>query len=102
RSALTQLSRLSLHDALPISFQHGGGEHRKTGPITPIRGTFGIYPVRPVFRQGLGHSFQGPADGFGGQFRISISNHDRRSNHSPVDRKSTRLNSSHVKISYAV
>src|SRR5690606_15591124 len=36
------------------TFQHGGGEHRKTGPITPIRGTSGYTPSGPYSAKAWG------------------------------------------------
>src|SRR5438094_7272575 len=63
----TQIYTLSLHDALPIFYQHGGGTTWMPGTYDPQLNTLRIV--------GAGH---------------------------PGDRKSTRLNSSHRTISYAV
>src|SRR5690606_41824033 len=79
--------RLSLHDALPI-FDLVGGVHHRVGQLAiggeqqqaggvDVQAAHGD-PARALERR------QGIEDG------------------RPADRKSTRLNSSHVKISYAV
>src|SRR5699024_11464865 len=78
---------LSLHDALPISFT----ESQKQ-PLSPAI-VFGIGCVQapgPVKAQPV------PANGFGLGLNVFVCEHRG------VDRKSTRLNSSHVSISYAV
>src|SRR5690606_41999549 len=74
-----RLCTLSLHDALPIYSPPAG---------TAARGTLQFYSdsSRPE-----------PA----GHLECGRSRHGHPDRHSP-DRKSTRLNSSHVKISYAV
>src|SRR5437870_10706168 len=71
----TEISTLSLHDALPI-YVHAAC----LDPVDPVEGASG--------RQQLPRN---------GTERIEKSQLDRRG-----DRKSTRLNSSHVAISYAV
>src|SRR5690606_42130227 len=74
-SATTQIYTLSLHDALPIS-----------APICATNGSHGLpkpRPLRPWSRSGV---------------RAETSSTPPTT----LDRKSTRLNSSHVKISYAV
>src|SRR5690606_39925667 len=89
-SATTQLYTLSLHDALPIF----GGEG--------FAGTQGCVGAgcchhRPCHADELSDrdaANQGPP----GYRRASASQTDGAG----IDRKSTRLNSSHVKISYAV
>src|SRR6266498_5361222 len=68
-TATTEIYTLSLHDALPISWQP-----------EKIR-----LPNRLKFRSRPNHPPMPPINGDG-----------------PGDRKSTRLNSSHVRISYAV
>src|SRR3712207_7873359 len=83
-TATTEIYTLSLHDALPIWFWHAGqpaddvGGHRGVGGRRGARGVRRDRSrvPRPVRRAGAGH----PA----------------------TDRKSTRLNSSHANISYAV
>src|SRR2546429_6536218 len=76
-TATTEIYTLSLHDALPI-FQLRQGEVRPHG-----RGP----PDRPPRSAGGGHRRLGP---------------DHQPHPQPSDRKSTRLNSSHGYISYAV
>src|SRR5690606_41272835 len=90
--APTDTSTLSLHDALPIS------HHRRCGPGRPQRGRGddGLsYPAysRPVVATHGGRRMFG----CGGSRA-----HVCHGGGSQPDRKSTRLNSSHVKISYAV
>src|SRR5690349_22795092 len=75
--APTEIYTLSLHDALPI---WPARLHRRRDP-----------PLRRGGRDRGGPVVQGP-----GHHR------DRRLPDPRVDRKSTRLNSSHVEISYAV
>src|SRR5690606_41998896 len=80
-TAPTEIYTLSLHDALPISRRPrygclGRWPARATSTGTCIRCT-GAPPVRPPWPT-------------------------QRSSSARRDRKSTRLNSSHVKISYAV
>src|SRR5690348_17883970 len=72
----SQIYALSLHDALPISRTAGGG----------TRGWRGCSPGSP-----------GPVVGRPTRMRWSTPTWPR-----PRDRKSTRLNSSHPSISYAV
>src|SRR3712207_7483809 len=75
-TATTEIYTLSLHDALPILNPTPKGSHRNVG-VRPLRGRkFFIVFIRG--RRSL--SFALP----------------------PADRKSTRLNSSHANISYAV
>src|SRR5206468_10050400 len=76
--APTEIYTLSLHDALPISRQRRGDQrprHDLRGRHRPARGRPEVAAV---------------------QYR------NRRSTSSRSDRKSTRLNSSHDQISYAV
>src|SRR5690606_41936217 len=85
----TEIYPLSLHDALPISgssADHGASpDLPKTVPIPPTSRGFGLlFPKNP---------------------EISMKSHRTLRRALAVglaDRKSTRLNSSHVKISYAV
>src|SRR2546430_10101625 len=72
-TATTEIYTLSLHDALPISVQEGTAITR--GGASDDR-------------------LSGPAE--------SDARKDRAFAGAPVDRKSTRLNSSHSQISYAV
>src|SRR5690349_24236014 len=84
-TATTELYTLSLHDALPISWLEVLGEegvlHREGERWEWIADS---YPANAV-------SLRSVADG---NFVVV--------NHAAQDRKSTRLNSSHVEISYAV
>src|SRR5690606_41969306 len=83
-------STLSLHDALPIyrrAGRHaraggGGGYGRARGPVRGLRAHGGAQPWGRVL------------------FPLPVP--QRRLRPGRSDRKSTRLNSSHVKISYAV
>src|SRR5690606_41616518 len=91
------LSTLSLHDALPIYFQCRAPFHRPAGAgalhaarlpdaaEAPARRR----SFRPARRGGRQVEHRRQADGATAAF-------------GKLDRKSTRLNSSHVKISYAV
>src|SRR5437868_10431945 len=86
-----EIYTLSLHDALPISKGCPGDGRRPAGPqggsglaVRRDGGGPGVADYR--FRREAGRS-QDPA---------------RRPKPVPGDRKSTRLNSSHVSISYAV
>src|SRR3712207_7551674 len=84
-TATTEIYTLSLHDALPIlqrerprqvaSHQRHLGEVVQGDHDAPLVAQF------PLYREGLLRELQPPRD---------------------VDRKSTRLNSSHANISYAV
>src|SRR5690606_41935090 len=95
------ISHLSLHDALPISLEAANGEVLRL----EYQMQLGSVPKRVVgIRQGeqmLLTRTQGDSTdqetvpfpaGIGGYFAVEQS----------LDRKSTRLNSSHVKIAYAV
>src|SRR5690606_41724127 len=72
-TATTEIYTLSLHDALPICPSRGSA-----GPGASARPRHGVRAGADRVRRGDGHAVAGG------------------------DRKSTRLNSSHVKISYAV
>src|SRR5436309_8898958 len=77
--APTEIYTLSLHDALPIFGERVLGQHAR-GPAGP----------------GVGRERALGADA---TMRVDFT---RREARAVEDRKSTRLNSSHVKISYAV
>src|SRR5690606_41951927 len=78
----TNIYTLSLHDALPISKDH----------LLPIAG------IGALSRQIGDPPSQPMHEGFS-DFPVAIADNPDRFG---LDRKSTRLNSSHVKISYAV
>src|SRR5690606_41859048 len=80
--APTEIYTLSLHDALPICPDH----RRCVGASAPVA------PGRAVHHRRLGNGPVLPA-------ALAVAG---RRPHLARDRKSTRLNSSHVKISYAV
>src|SRR5207302_2765617 len=90
-------SPLSLHDALPISYPAASAAHRcssKAGAALPALGA-----------AGPGAAFGGAtATGSGATRAAAADDRSRVFLLAPwkQDRKSTRLNSSHVKISYAV
>src|SRR5690606_39983707 len=80
----TQIYTLSLHDALPISWRWLAGSKEASGSVQPFIG-------RIEFGKHDDQHFHFPES----SVPSSRANENR-------DRKSTRLNSSHVKISYAV
>src|SRR3712207_9483010 len=78
-TATTEIYTLSLHDALPIfGARHGSGCVLRAGPDVHGDGADPLEGRKP-----------GPEDACTGFFQL-------------LDRKSTRLNSSHANISYAV
>src|SRR5690606_41880688 len=87
----THIYTLSLHDALPISGPSSRAPLRVRSCLLPPGGLHARRrrPVRPSPR-GRRREPRGDPRG------------DRAGGGGPRDRKSTRLNSSHVKISYAV
>src|SRR5690606_41846383 len=97
-AANTEIYTLSLHDALPISESPSA---RRTVPAAIVH----RYPDRNSPANAVGWQLARPtkkdaAACTGGKF---ASENPRPANESDSgDRKSTRLNSSHVKISYAV
>src|SRR5699024_11553679 len=93
-TSTTEIPPLSLHDALPIC--DAGPDLLGPGACPgPGRGAGGA-PARPPHRSGTGAAGAGGAARRGGQRRL------RGQRPRLLDRKSTRLNSSHVSISYAV
>src|SRR5690606_41002869 len=97
-----QLSSLSLHDALPIFIQSDSAFpqmwiikmmkiHLKGSIKNCLRTIGGARSVAYRSLPGNRH-----------QHNIGLLTGKRQSKNSRLDRKSTRLNSSHVKISYAV
>src|SRR5690606_42014917 len=89
-TATPQLYTPSLHDALPISVRHivGGGAFKRDKQRSSAQTAGGI----PDTVRGTGKVFDDPQRG----------THRFLQKGADPDRKSTRLNSSHVKISYAV
>src|SRR5690606_41814590 len=87
-SAATDIHTLSLHDALPI-YESARFDVERTGALADRPGRLVAVPLERVARD-----FRLTTDSWSTEdFAFTI--------YSP-DRKSTRLNSSHVKISYAV
>src|SRR5690606_41148040 len=87
---------LSLHDALPILV--AGNIITNASTATPTSSNWFVSSARPL------HGFEG--SGLTGQVAttdaIQVLRLDQDVRTLTTDRKSTRLNSSHVKISYAV
>src|SRR3712207_8504171 len=79
-TATTEIYTLSLHDALPI-WPRGRARRRGDGPQAVLRLVLSVLP-RPR--------------------SLPATRHDRARTTALGDRKSTRLNSSHANISYAV
>src|SRR3712207_8372174 len=59
-----------------------------------------VVALQPLHERGLPERTRGPIEEKDGQYRRDGHSHDRRGDER--DRKSTRLNSSHANISYAV
>src|SRR5439155_20262150 len=98
----TEISTLSLHDALPISYQR----HFLAGPefeLNPVQHRNAI-PITEINSLHFHIALERGREGDGvGQFRHAGSPFHNLQNSADIgDRKSTRLNSSHVAISYAV
>src|SRR5205807_8974831 len=102
RAAGRRLRPLSLHDALPISvvllLAYGAGFERAIDAIFSNWGTriMGVFPGRT--------SLQAGGSKAGVKVRLQLDDVEHLQNSVPLirDRKSTRLNSSHLVISYAV
>src|SRR5690606_39502442 len=97
RASAPALCPLSLHDALPISLQRRSADGR-VQRVMEAGGPEG-FPENNALRQ----MSRGPDGALWLATRVGLLMWNagvRR--FEPVDRKSTRLNSSHVKISYAV
>src|SRR5205814_5659753 len=92
-SAPTEIHPLSLHDALPISFGRIPNE-----PTPPFPDGFDAKPAP------FGVSFTGTACSEPRLIELAYAfeHATKRRMAPPSDRKSTRLNSSHLGISYAV
>src|SRR3712207_8929465 len=87
-TATTEIYTLSLHDALPIS-------EVLDGRVLNLLGTRRL--ARPGRRRRVWRGPEGPE-----RVQDEGDERDRREEHCREDRKSTRLNSSHANISYAV
>src|SRR5690606_41634749 len=93
-------STLSLHDALPISSTGGGQPDSASARLALEEVGCDI----AGFLVGQGDGRHGRAGQVGGGVANELQQHAGLVGQAPgyQDRKSTRLNSSHVKISYAV
>src|SRR5699024_11910585 len=101
-SAFNAIHRLSLHDALPILFGYACTEteelmpmpimlaHKLVRGLSDARRTGGLDYLRPDGKSQVSIEYDGPKPIRVDTVVVS------------TDRKSTRLNSSHVSISYAV
>src|SRR5690606_42057185 len=98
-TATTRHSTLSLHDALPIYL---GGTCVNVGCV-PKKLLVYAAQFHESFRDAVGYGWQPTTPAFDWSALIANKNREiERLNGIYGDRKSTRLNSSHVKISYAV
>src|SRR5690606_42152465 len=97
-TATCAISSLSLHDALPICDQPGPHRAESVAALALVPGAAALDLVFA-----LGQIVDDAVAGHVGQ-RIGFFHIARLApdDHAQLDRKSTRLNSSHVKISYAV
>src|SRR5207249_11495980 len=91
----SQICTLSLHDALPISILHSPGQDVGAQWIRRRAAAEELTESGAEAHERIGAELRGTAHGRSGQ-ELGERIHRR------VDRKSTRLNSSHVSISYAV
>src|SRR5207302_11511880 len=87
----TQIYTLSLHDALPISTCRS--PRAISSPLSAEGASTSSPPTRPTSRRPISRC---------SHRTFAITSHTSPSTAERTDRKSTRLNSSHVKISYAV
>src|SRR5207253_11353080 len=90
-TSTTQIDTLSLHDALPIS-RNWRGQRRREKQLALLK----------LRKNGAPGGFQGTLKMNGLNAQQRQSNAPRKDARGARDRKSTRLNSSHVAISYAV
>src|SRR5690606_41381916 len=99
RTATTQISTLSLHDALPISVNHDPDNKVPSSAQPSHAPQRSRQPKNALDDLPAHHS----DDYRERQLPVGQSIHiDPSADPTRQDRKSTRLNSSHVKISYAV
>src|SRR5699024_11490566 len=99
-SALTSTSTLSLHDALPIFRVPREGEARRAGVFVVKPQPFGCQCLCLAHTGHLGRDFELLI--VLAVLFVVVRIGDALCHHTSGDRKSTRLNSSHVSISYAV
>src|SRR5690606_39957382 len=95
--AAPQSSPLSLHDALPILLNQSvllAGVNDSADVLVELSETLFDAGVLPYYLHLL--------DKVHGAAHFDVAEQDAIALHEQIDRKSTRLNSSHVKISYAV
>src|SRR5690606_34022416 len=104
----TEVSGLDVETEV-IEYRHGESkEYSKTkqpgltkySNITLKRGTF--QSDNEYYNRWKENVFFQEGNSSGSKFRMNITISLLNEEHMPIDRKSTRLNSSHVKISYAV
>src|SRR5256885_10984799 len=91
-TATTEIYTLSLHDALPIFDLSPVGQIFGLGPQVALVSSYSSQPIVSEIKR--------TATGFPLARSLEIKNSDKTS--VEKDRKSTRLNSSHLVISYAV
>src|SRR5205807_9133281 len=101
-TAPPDLSALSLHDALPISLARGGifqalEELGSAAVVGPGRDECG----KAVAPRGVSVSVRSDVDALSAR-SFNLGDGFRHASRPGPDRKSTRLNSSHLVISYAV
>src|SRR5690606_40730113 len=98
-AAPTVIYTLSLHDALPISHSgHYAGGADRTGANTDLDGVNACIHER-LCTGASGHVSANNLYAVESRISLQLAHHLQQGG---GDRKSTRLNSSHVKISYAV
>src|SRR5690606_41605218 len=102
RAAPPESSPLALHDALPISADAGAPARQARGAAVPARAGAPGPGGRCRLVAGPGSAGAGGKRRRGGRPGLAAGGPRRGDGLLLVDRKSTRLNSSHVKISYAV
>src|SRR5690606_41498155 len=97
RSLLPDLYALSLHDALPIFFALWFGCAKAGLILVPLNWRLAVPELETILADA-----QPAALIYGNEFEPTALELHHLQPSMQLDRKSTRLNSSHVKISYAV